>query len=72
VYGFDDGLGFIHIAIFDGTADPFTPCAAYQEFHRDLRQRLAAAPTVMRAVLIGAYRAGYAQSRRRDSQPDTA
>ena len=57
VFRFDGGAGFMHIAVFDGTTDPFARCLAYHEFHRDFRQRLIAPPTVMRAVPIGFYRA---------------
>ena len=32
---FDDGVGFMHVVAFDGTADPFGDCAAYHEFHRE-------------------------------------
>jgi hypothetical protein len=56
VFRFDEGLGFMHVAVFDGTADPFSRCAGYQEFHRELGRRLASSPAVMRAVLIGSYR----------------
>lgn len=52
---FDGGLGFMHVVAFDGTADPFTDCGAYREFHRGLASRLAAPPVVTRAVLIGSY-----------------
>jgi hypothetical protein len=55
VFGFDDGVGFMHVAVFDGTTDPFAECAAYREFHRQLGDRLAAPPIVIRAVLIGSY-----------------
>lgn len=51
----DDGVGFMHVVVFDGTADPFADCAAYHEFHRELRQRLATKPLVTRAALIGSY-----------------
>ncbi len=54
-FQFDDGTGFLHIAVFDGTADPFADCEADREFHRGLEQRLAAPPIVGRARLIGAY-----------------
>ena len=57
VLRFDDGVGFMHVAVFDGTADAFAACAAYRAFHRDLGHRLTAPPTVMRATLIGCYRA---------------
>jgi hypothetical protein len=55
VFQFEDGVGFLHVAVFDGTADPFEDCGAQGEFHRQLRQRLAAPPIVRRAVLIGSY-----------------
>jgi hypothetical protein len=55
VFQFDDGMGFLHVALFDGTTDPFAGCGAYQEFHRELQQRLAAPPVTTRAVLIGSY-----------------
>lgn len=51
----DDGVGFMHIVAFDGTADPFAECAAYREFHRELAQRLVTKPVVTRAALIGSY-----------------
>jgi hypothetical protein len=52
---FGDGVGFMHIVAFDGTADPFADCAAYHEFHRELARRLATPPVVTRAVVIGSY-----------------
>jgi hypothetical protein len=55
VFQCEDGVGFLHVAVFDGTADPFADCGAQREFHRELQQRLAAPPTVSRAVLIGSY-----------------
>jgi hypothetical protein len=58
LFRFDDGRGFMHVVVFDGTTDPFARCAAYQQFHRDLGRRLVAPPTVMRAGLIGSYRSG--------------
>jgi hypothetical protein len=55
VFQCEDGAGFLHVAVFDGTTDAFADCAAYREFHRDLPQRLAAAPIVSRALLVGSY-----------------
>src|ERR1700758_691177 len=55
VFEFEDGVGFLHVAVFDGTADPFADCGAHREFHRELRRRLAAPPVITRAVLIGSY-----------------
>ena len=61
-FRFDDGLGFMHVAVFDGTTDPFDRCAAHRAFHRGLGRRLVAPPTVMKAVLIGFYRPGCASA----------
>ena len=55
VFRFDDGVGFMHVAVFDGTTDPFAECTAYRKFHRELGDRLAAPPIVVRAMLIGCY-----------------
>jgi hypothetical protein len=52
---FGDGVGFMHVVAFDGTADPFAECAAYREFHRALAERLGTPPVVMYAALIGSY-----------------
>jgi hypothetical protein len=45
----------MHVVSFDGTADPFTDCVAYREFHRALAERLATSPIVTYATLIGSY-----------------
>jgi hypothetical protein len=55
VFQFEDGVSFLHVAVFDGTTDPFADCGAHREFHRELQQRLAAPPVATRAVLIGSY-----------------
>jgi hypothetical protein len=55
VFAFEDGVRFLHVAVFDGTTDPFADCGAHREFHRGLQQRLAATPIISRAVLIGSY-----------------
>jgi hypothetical protein len=58
VFRFDRGLGLMHVAVFDGTTDPFGPCVAYREFHRTLGDRLATPPVVLRAELIASYDPG--------------
>jgi len=55
VFQLEDGVGFLHVAVFDGTSEPFADCDAYRMFHRDLQHRLARPPTISRAVLIGSY-----------------
>ncbi|WP_187703124.1 hypothetical protein [Nocardia yunnanensis] len=51
----EDGVSFVHIAAFDGAADPFTGSPAFAEFQRTAGERLVVAPTTLRAGLIGAY-----------------
>lgn len=72
VLQFDDGVGFMHVAVFDGTTDPFARCAAYREFHRELGVRLAEPPSVMRAVVVDAYWPGRTDPRGSHDQPDHA
>src|ERR1700753_363878 len=65
VFQFEDGVGFLHVAVFDGTTDPFAVCDAppdrcadcgpHGDFHREFQQRRAPPPIVSRAVLIGSY-----------------
>lgn len=60
----EDGVGFIHIAVFDGTTDPFANSRAHAEFHRGLCTRVVGHPNVIRASTIGCY-AGMRTSRGR-------
>src|ERR1700758_5454598 len=55
VFQFEDGVGFLHVVMFDGTTDPFVDCSAHREFHRELGRRRAPPPIVSRAVLICPY-----------------
>src|SRR6201998_1562659 len=55
VFQFEGGMGFLHVAVFDGTTDPFADCGAHREFHRELPERLAAPRIVNRAELVGSY-----------------
>src|ERR1700739_3228638 len=55
VFQFEDGVGFLHVAVFDGTTDPFADCGAHREFHRELPERLGAPRIVNRAELVGSY-----------------
>jgi hypothetical protein len=50
-----DGLGFVHIAVFDGEADPLTESSAFQAFQHGIDERLKGAPTVTAAAVIGSY-----------------
>lgn len=32
VFEIDGGVGFLHVAVFDGSGDPFADCGAYLKF----------------------------------------
>ncbi|RMI29729.1 hypothetical protein [Nocardia stercoris] len=51
----ENGTGFVHVAIFDGSGDPFADCAAFQRFQADVGARLSSPPTVTRAQVVGTY-----------------
>src|SRR5260370_39838441 len=53
VFEFEDGVGFLHLAVFDGTTDPFAACGAHREFHRAPQHRLGAPPLTPRALRTG-------------------
>ena len=49
VFRFEDGVGFLHVAVFDGTTDPFEDCGAHLGFTGSFSsawrpRRLSAAP----------------------------
>jgi hypothetical protein len=47
----DDGVSFLHVATGDGLQD----VAAFQEFQRNLDERLAEGPTRTQATQVGDY-----------------
>jgi hypothetical protein len=55
VFRLEDGVGFVHVVVFDGTVDPFADSPAFAAFHEGFTERLVGSTTVMRAVLIGSY-----------------
>lgn len=54
-YRLADGATFVHVARFDGTANPLATLPAFAEFQRDLPQRCVELPSPSDATLVGAY-----------------
>jgi hypothetical protein len=55
IFRLEDGVGFVHVVVFDGTVDPFTNSPAFAAFHDGFNDRLVGTTTATRAVLIGSY-----------------
>jgi hypothetical protein len=53
-YRLVDGVSFVHTALIDGT-DPLPQLAAFQEFQRQLGDRLVQPPVASGATLVGSY-----------------
>lgn len=51
-----DTVTFVHIALFDGEANPLADSSAFTEFQRELGNRVVAPPVVADATVIGSYR----------------
>ncbi|MET7770616.1 hypothetical protein [Nocardia sp. NPDC005366] len=51
----EDGIGFLHVAAFDGTTDPFAQSPAFRALHDGIGGRLVGPVTATRAVLVGSY-----------------
>jgi hypothetical protein len=54
-YRLDDGATFVHVARFDGEANPLATLPAFAEFQRDLLQRCVEPPEPSGATLVGSY-----------------
>jgi hypothetical protein len=54
-YRLDDGVTFVHVARFDGAANPLATLPAFAEFQRDLTQRCVEQPAPSGATLVGSY-----------------
>jgi hypothetical protein len=50
-----DGVGFVHIAVFDGEADPLTESGTFQAFQNGVDERLIGPPVVTSASIVGSY-----------------
>ena len=54
-YRLDDGATFVHVARFEGAANPLATLPAFAEFQRDLAQRCVEQPAPSGATLVGSY-----------------
>lgn len=54
-YRLADGVSFVHVASFAGSANPLATLPAFAEFQRELPQRCAEPPAPSEATLVGSY-----------------
>ncbi len=52
----DDGVSFLHVAVFDGEENPLTASAAFGAFQSGIEDRCAEGPAPADATMIGSYR----------------
>jgi hypothetical protein len=57
----EDGVGFVHVAIFDGDGDPLAESAAFRRFQEGKAERLVGPPDVKSMTIIGSYGGRYFQ-----------
>ena len=55
----EDGVGFVHVAIFDGDDDPLAESAAFRRFQEGTAERLVGPPNIKSMTIIGSYRGQY-------------
>jgi hypothetical protein len=55
VFRLDDGVSFVHIAVFDGDVNPLSTSTAFAEFQSGIAERCAEGPVAADASLIGSY-----------------
>ena len=51
----DDGVSFVHVALFDGDENPLSTSAAFARFQSGIADRCAAGPTPADATIIGSH-----------------
>jgi hypothetical protein len=51
----EDGVGFVHVAIFDGDDDPLAESAAFRRFQEGTAERLVGPPDVRSMTIVGSY-----------------
>jgi hypothetical protein len=56
VFRLQDGVSFVHVAVFDGTESPLSSSTAFAEFQSGIGDRCVDGPVVADATLIGSYR----------------
>jgi hypothetical protein len=57
----EDGVGFVHVAIFDGGDDPLADSAAFRRFQEGTAEHLVGPPDIKSMTVIGSYRGRYIQ-----------
>ena len=57
----EDGVGFVHVAIFDGDDDPLAESAAFRRFQEGTAERPVGAPDIQSMTIVGSYRGRYIQ-----------
>jgi len=55
----EDGVGFVHVAIFDGDGDPLAESAAFRRFQEGTAERLVGPPDIKSMTIIGSYGGRY-------------
>lgn len=59
VFRLEDGVGFVHVAIFDGDDDPLAESAAFRRFQEGTAERLVGPPNIKSMTIVGSYRGQY-------------
>jgi hypothetical protein len=57
----EDGVGVVHVAIFDGDDDPLAESAAFRRFQEGTAERLVGPPDIKSMTMVGSYRGRYIQ-----------
>jgi hypothetical protein len=52
----DDGVTFLHVALVDDEPNPLLSVAAFGEFQREIRDRVAEGPVATDATVVASYR----------------
>jgi hypothetical protein len=51
----EDGVGFVHVAIFERNDDPLAESAAFRRFQEGTAERLVGPPDVKSMTIVGSY-----------------
>jgi hypothetical protein len=56
VFRLEDGVSFVHVAVFDGQESPLSTSTAFAEFQSGIAERCDEGPVAADATLVGSYR----------------
>jgi len=70
-YRLADGVGFVHVARFEGPANPLATLPEFAEFQRELARRYVEQPTASEATVVGSYAPGGAERARTEGTSDS-